>query len=73
MAMSWVAEAMAMAKPIPTTAARLAVGSTRLQSTRQATITTCSVTIQARRCPSRPVSQGIRMRSMRGAQRKLIA
>ena len=28
MAMSWVAEAMAMARPIPTTAARLAVGST---------------------------------------------
>ena len=73
MVMSWVAEAMAMTRPTATTPARFAAGSIMLHSTRHTRITPCRVTIQARRWPSRPVSQGTRSRSISGAQRKLTA
>ena len=73
MVMSWVAEAVAMTSPIATTPARFALGSTMLHATRHARITDWSATIQARRCPSRSESQGRRIRSMSGAQRKLKA
>ena len=73
MVMSWVADAIAMTRPMATTPARFAVGSTVLHRTRQTRITACNVTIHARRCPSLSESQGIRIRSMRGAQRKLKA
>ena len=73
MVMSWVAEAIAMTSPIATTPARFAVGSTVLHKPRETRITAWSTTIQARRCPRRSESQGTRIRSMSGAQRKLKA
>ena len=66
--MSWVAEAMTMTRPTATTPARFVVGSIMRHSTRHARITPCKVTIRARRCPNRSVSQGTRSRSISGAR-----